>query len=69
MISCRRRTEPARIDFSEVVADRAENDSLLNFSECIDQSLEIGFGRTHDVKREPLRRLVANARQSFQLVD
>ena len=42
---------------------------MLNFSESIDQPFEIGFRRTHDMKRKPLSRLVANTRQSFQFID
>jgi len=55
MIARRRCTEPARIDFSEVVANRTKNDLLFHFTQSADQSLEIGLGRAHDVKRQPLR--------------
>jgi hypothetical protein len=60
-----RRAKATRINFSEVVADRAKNDSLLYVSECGNKSLEIRIRRTHKVKGEPLRGLLANARQTF----
>jgi hypothetical protein len=65
MISRRRRTKPARIDFREIVADRTENDPLFDVSDCGNEALEIGFRRTHQVKRETLRRLLPDAGQSF----
>lgn len=50
-----RRAEPARIDFGEIVTYGAENDALLNFTECGNQALNFGFRRPHEMKREPLR--------------
>src|SRR6185369_12395527 len=67
MIARRRRTDPAGIDFREVVANRAVNDSLLNLAQSGNQSLEIRLRRAQDMKRQPLRRLMPDTGQSFQL--
>jgi len=47
MISSWRRTEATGIHFGEIIADRAQDDSLLNFSEGSDQSLQICVRSPH----------------------
>src|SRR4051794_3677591 len=52
-----------------VIADGAEHDALLHFAQGHHQPLDINLAHTHDMKREPLRRLLANTRQAFEFVD
>jgi hypothetical protein len=42
---------------------------LFDFEYGRDQPLELVIGRAHNVKRQPLRRLVSNTGQTFQFVD
>src|SRR6266516_1487806 len=69
MISRGRGAEAAGIDFGAVVADGAEYDALLNFKHRRSKPLDIRLGHAQDVKRQPLRRLLADARQAFEFVD
>jgi hypothetical protein len=64
-----RGADATRFNVCEVVTDGAENDSQFDFPDRIDQTVEIVVGRAHDVKRQPLRRLVSDAGQAFQFVD
>ena len=69
MISRGRGAEAAGIDFGEVVADGAKYDALLNFEHRRSKPLDIRLRHAQDVKRQPLRRLLADARQAFEFVD
>ena len=55
MIAARRRTKSARIELGEIVTDRTEDDLLFHFAQRCYQSLQIGIGNAHDVKRQALR--------------
>src|SRR5688572_29960743 len=69
VIPRRRCAETAGIDLGKIIADRAENDSLLDFAKGRYQSLNLGLRRAHEVKRQTLSRLMPDAGQSFQFVD
>ena len=68
-ITRRRRAKPAGICFGKIVTGGTENYAVLNFTERRDEALDFSFRRPHQMKGEPLRRLVPNARPSLQLVD
>src|SRR5688500_10166941 len=69
MVPRRRGADATRIDIGEIVANRTLNDALFDFANGRRQPLEIVLRRPHDVKRQPLCRLVADTRQSLQLVN
>ena len=57
------------IDFSQVVANRAENDPLLDLEHRRDQTFDVGLWHAHHMKRQPLRRFLADAGQALELID
>ena len=69
MVARSRSADAARLNVREVVTDRAKNDAFFYFMYGRDQTLELVVRRAHDVKRQPLRRLVSDAGQAFQFVD
>jgi hypothetical protein len=69
VVSRRRLAETAGIDLSKVIADRAENNSLLDFAQGRYEPLNLGVRRAHDIKRQTLSRLMPDAGQSSQFVD
>jgi hypothetical protein len=40
---------------------------LLYFVQRFDQAIDVGFGRAQDMKCKPLRRLLSDRRQAFEL--
>src|SRR6267143_2106 len=69
MIARSRSADAARIDISEVIAHRAENDALLNIAHRSYQTIEVVVRRAHDVKGDPLRGFVPNAGKAFKFID
>ena len=69
MVTRCRLAETTGIDFGQVIADRAENNSLFHFAQGRDQPLNLSLGRAHQMESQTLRRLVTNAGQAFQFVD
>ena len=61
--------DAARVDVREVVTYRAKNNSKLYFADRRYQTFEFNFRRAHDVKRQPLRRLLSDTGQPFEFVD
>src|SRR6266511_5601429 len=69
MVARSRGTDATRLHVREVVTDRAEHDSLFCFPDRINESIKIAVRSAHDMKSQPLRRLVSDARQAFQFID
>ena len=59
----------AGIDVGDAVAGRAVRDAILDVANGIAQPLSLLVRRFQDVKRQPLRALGANARQTLELID
>ena len=61
-------TVTAGIDVRQVVASRTEDDLLLNLADGFDQAVGLFLRGFEHVKRQPLRRFVADSGQAFEFV-
>jgi hypothetical protein len=52
-----------------VIANGTKDNALLYVAHRSNEPVEIGFGRAHNMKCQPLRRFVSNARQALQLIN
>lgn len=69
VVAARRRAETARIHFRKIVADGAQNNSLLYVKQRRYQPLDLSVGGAHEMKCQPLRGFVPNAGQAFQFIN